>query len=115
MLTINPQWVSVSDSLPSYAWSAMVDKMIHTVKQSKKIVDMVNEAMDVAESKLGFKILANVRQDILRYCDKAAERRLSVRAYPGPKGKDFVIMPPIAAPAVASELVKLAKDVLSEG
>ena len=102
LLTINPQWVSARDSMPSYAWSQVVDKMVHQVKQSERISDMAEKTLDGVEAKLGFKIDPKARQDIVRWCEKAAERRLSVRAYPGPKGKEFVVAaPPAAVPATA--------------
>jgi len=53
VLTINPQWWSMRDSLPSYSWAVLADKMIKLVKSSPRVSDMVNDALDKVEQKLG--------------------------------------------------------------
>jgi hypothetical protein len=103
VLTVNPQWVCAKDSFPSYSWATIADKMIHAVKQSPKVTEVIDKTLDHAESKLGFKIPPDVRRDIVRWCEAAAGRRISVPAYPGPKGKEFVIALP-AANVEAAEL-----------
>lgn len=91
VLVVNPQWVSENDSLPSYKWGFVVDKMIREVKQSEPIDRKIGKTLDKVEQKLGRKIDTGVRRDIIRWCERVAKSRLSVRAYPGPKGKEFVI------------------------
>jgi len=93
VLTANPQWVSEKDSLPSYKWGFLVDKMIRFVKQSEPIDRKLNKTLDLVEKKVGKKIDPGVRREVVRWCEKVAKRRLSARAYPGPKGKEFVIFP----------------------
>jgi tetrahydromethanopterin S-methyltransferase subunit G len=92
VLTVNPQWISSKDSIPSYKWGYVVDKLIKIVKQSEKIEKKIDAVLDKVEQKTG-KIDSDIRRDIIKWCVKAAKRRLSVRAYPGPKGKEFVIHP----------------------
>jgi len=93
VLTANPQWVSEKDSLPSYKWGFVVDKIIRFVKQSDRIDKKLNKTLDLVEKKVGKKIDPGIRREVVRWCEKAAKRRLSARAYPGPKGKEFVIFP----------------------
>lgn len=112
VLTVNPEWRTTREEFTSYGWAPLADKMIQIVKQSPRIVDVVNENLDKAEVKLGFKLEQGVRQEIVRWCEKAAERRLSVHAFPAPKGKEFVVAQPTVA--IASELVKVAKVLVGD-
>jgi len=113
VLTVNPEWRSTREEFTSYGWAPLADKMIQVVKQSPRVADVVSDSLDKAEVKLGFKLEQGVRQEIVRWCEKAAERRLSVHAFPAPKGKDFVVAQPTVA--IASELVRVAKVLVGAG
>jgi hypothetical protein len=113
ILTVNPQWLSERESIPSYKWGYAVDKMIQIVKQSEPIERTIDGALDKIEQKLGKKIESGIRRDIVGWCVKVAKGRLSAHSYPAPKGKDFVLFPPETSmpgqPAIAHELVAVSK------
>ena len=97
VLTVNPEWYTTRDEFNSYSWAPKADKMIRIVKQSPKVSDVIDEELDNTERKLKLEIPRDVRQDIMKWCIRAAERRLLVKSYPAPKGKQFVIVPTTAS------------------
>lgn len=106
VLTVNPQWVSgKEDAMASYKWGYVVDNMIQTVKQSDRIDRTIEATLDKAEQKIGKKIDADVRREIVQWCMKIAKGRLSASAWPGPKGREFTIFQPevVGTPTVARD------------
>jgi len=90
VLTINPTWQSERDSIPSYKWGFVVDKMIRAVKQSDRISDKIEIQLGKIEARFQIDIPSSVKDDIIKWCIRVSKRRLSVSRRT--KGKEFNIL-----------------------
>lgn len=103
VLSVNPGWhtprMGGRETLGSYEWPSMVNKVVETVRNSEPVHKVVLEMLDRVEKSAGVVISDGKRREIVKFVEQSAMRRMGVNLGFMSGGKKFQV---VEVPVVAS-------------